>query len=752
MDKSITAIYVEDDDEWRENVKSYVQRHSRVKFSRFIARSSIAQAQADLNSVSGPLVIIMDLRLGSTGKLYYRGYHWLLEKLQNKVSTNASTTAFVISGYLHEGIKETLMLRGIPKTHLFDKSEWAEKRDEFITLLNEAVSKMDEIALENINIGAAGSTIDPYLLHTFEAVQENALNESNGKNIPKKVLPMLIRTKNKTWDYKDIPDLEVLGQVDNIFACSGSMKSIVALERDKNVIDVESSRFGGIIECEQSIPFVKADLIHSSLKGNGDKCIVAFIDNGVDILHEAFQDPVGKKTRILAVWDQTDPQGPPPTGQKIGTFHSEDFINSCIQKGRMPERLKPRDNHGTHVISIAAGSKTSMFTGGIAQESKIIVVIPNMDVDPDRPKSIGYSNSHLLALRFIRDFADERNLPVVINVSQGMNAGAHDGTSNLEKMFDAITDNGRIGGIVIVKSAGNERNQNGHAGLHLSGNSVDTLEWFSKDTPRFDDVIELWFNSNDLFVFRLVNPSLEKTDYIDLANPKRSGHFTSGNSYKITYTKYDPDNGDSRLLISIYRGSVSTMESGKWSLEIESQTIKASGEIHAWVERDSARSLNFLKHVSDNVTISVPGTAFHTITVGSVAKFAPFRLAEYSSFGPTRDGRNKPDLSAPGEEIVAAKNDNDLLSLSGTSMAAPHVSGAIALLFSHIYKEQFEKPETRQLNASQIQKIITQTTQNYSVMWHPGMGYGVLDVDALLREFIVNNRSVSQKASSNFGG
>lgn len=738
MDKSITAIYVEDDDEWRESVKSYVQKHSRVKFSKFIAKASIDQAQAELNSASGPLVIIMDLRLGSTGKLYYRGYHWLLEKLQSKVSANASTIAFVISGYLHEGIKETLTLKGIPKTHLFDKSEWAEKRDEFVSLLNEAVGKMDEIALGNINIGAAGSAIDPYLLHTFDAVKDVFSESIGAESISKTLLPMLVRTKNRTWNYRDVPDLEMLGQIDNIFACLGSTESIVALERDKDVVDVESSRASGVAECSHSIPFVKADLIHNDLNEKGDKCIIAFIDNSVDIFHEAFFDPITNKSRILAIWDQTDSRGLPPVGQKIGTFYDNDFINLCIEKGEIPSNLKPRDDHGTHVISIAAGGKTSEFVGGIAPEAKIIVVIPSLDVDPDRPVSIGYSNSHLLALSFIRDFAEKVNLPVVINVSQGMNAGAHDGTSNLEKAFDAITDNGRIEGVVVVKSAGNERNQSGHAKLQLRSKSFEKLDWKSRDVRRFSDVVELWFNSNDRFVFRLVSPGIEQSDYVDLENLKVSGRFTSGNSYRMSYTKYDPDNGDSRLLISIYAGSAESIEKGTWTLEIESQTVQAFGEIHAWVERDSARALSFLNHISEEITISVPGTSFHTITVGSVAKAVPFRLAEYSSFGPTRDGRKKPDLSAPGEEIIAAKTGNKLLSLSGTSMAAPHVSGALALLLSYINKQQAKKPTMRQINASQIQRIITQTSQNYSVNWHQGMGYGILDVEALLRDFLNN--------------
>jgi subtilisin family serine protease len=153
------------------------------------------------------------------------------------------------------------------------------------------------------------------------------------------------------------------------------------------------------------------------------------------------------------------------------------------------------------------------------------------------------------------------------------------------------------------------------------------------------------------------------------------------------------------------------------------------------LEETLNRELYFLDNMNDEVTITIPGTATHVITVGAIEVSAASPLMKaysHSSQGPDRKGQEKPEIVAPGVGVRAALVGSRLgvdpmsIAKSGTSVAAPHVTGAIALALSA--RARSGKP---QFNSYEIRVELRKSLRHLSV-WNESTGYGELDAMAFL--------------------
>jgi subtilisin family serine protease/tetratricopeptide (TPR) repeat protein len=545
------------------------------------------------------------------------------------------------------------------------------------------------------------------------------------------IRPLLIRVADPQWQPGGVADLSIESRLGTIVSAQGSDASVKQLLKDPDVIAVNDSAPAGIQECLVSVPFIRVAENYPGPGGpyveKGAKALIAIVDNGIDVLHQAFLDANGQ-SRIVGIWDQTDSTGAPPPNFSYGTYHDAAAIAGYTRNKATPAALGRNTKgggHGTHVASIAAGRKGGAFAGGVAPEAKILVVVA------DGQSPTGYSKSHVDALFFIDKFAKQLQLPVVVNVSQGMNAGAHDGLSLLEVAFDEFSGGGRRPGRVIVKSAGNERSNGGHAKVTLAPDALELLTWSRDPQALVSERLELWWNSADEIEFRLGTPTEEWTSWVGNANPNLASSYADGTPYNMEFTRRHIDNGDSQLRIKIGQ-SGQQVAPGTWQLELKSSKVPEGGEIHAWIERGVGEPSSFTSHANEEMTLSIPGTARTVITVGAVKAATPTRVGGFSSYGPTRDQRKKPEVCAPGLGVNAAKagTDTDVVAKDGTSMAAPHVTGAIALLLSHM--SELDQPIP---TASQITSAIRQKTINYTSNWDRGQGFGIVDVAALLAAF-----------------
>lgn len=565
--------------------------------------------------------------------------------------------------------------------------------------------------------------------------------------------PYLVRLATPTWTPPTgVTIRSLVGSVASVMATASGFAK---LRDDPMVVNAEASREAGMEEVDSSVPHVKGTDVHTrpDMAERGERAAVGVIDTGIDILHAAFDDANGA-SRIMGVWLQRDPTGPTPKDidpaaftQDYGTLYLASDIATYRQDHKDTGRAPPpglRDEfsgHGTHVSSIAVGRAFGTIGDGMAPDAKIVVVSAHNASDPDNPaepRSIGYSSSHVDALAFLKRVSlggtpvstDAR--PMAINVSLGMNAGAHDGQTTLEAAFDGITGGGRDPGLLIVKSAGNERMHCGHASAQIARNAAVEIEWNADGNSRRRDYLEAWYEPGDQIAFTLVTPLGDRIGPVDFDTPKAELE-SHGNHFSLAVSESHSDNGHNRLAISLERRTTDILP-GQWVLEMEGQEVLSrDGIVHIWAERIGRRSIEFA-NADRKVTLSVPGTAHSVVTVGACNSAMPMKLLKMSSLGLTRDGRPKPELCAPGEKITAAMANDALdgaVTKSGTSMAAPHVTGAVALAFS-----ARAKSGKRQVNAMQLQQKLRLTTQNFSPVHNPGFGSGILDAEKFFSEII----------------
>jgi endonuclease G len=569
--------------------------------------------------------------------------------------------------------------------------------------------------------------------------------------------PVQVRVRNLAWSPPQ--GVVVNSQVGPIYSLLATREAIGRMHADPGVFSLSLSRdldLPSVQECAVSIPFVHADAIHSgNLNEKGDSAVVGVIDLGIDILHEAFLDDEGD-SRIEAVWVQRDTSGPTPRQvhpnlytQDYGTLYTKEriqaFVNNDLINHNRTTPSSLRDpgpsaavdyGHGTHVASIAAGRAVGTFAGGMAPEARIAVVVPHMKTSPGSPPSMGYSNSHQDALAFLMAFHKARGLPIAVNVSLGMNAGAHDGTSDLEKVFDAITQNGKAEGFVVVKSAGNERGHRGHVQIQAAVGVCILVQWDSSSVLRESDYLEFWYHSHDELEFTVIDPAGNRSPTVRNAS-RNASYSSAGNDIHLKLTPHVPDNDDNRLVIQTIPVAA-PIQPGTWTLEVVAVSLgRENGRLDAWVERDDSRPVSFMQG-TDDTTLSIPGTAETVVCVSANNAATPLMLTPSSSYGPTRRNGPKPDLNAPGDRITAARSNSldhqAVVTLNGTSMAAPHVTGAMALVLSARHKKSLSDGTKRQFNAINLAGMVTRSSKYFNKLHNKATGYGALDALSFFRE------------------
>jgi len=499
---------------------------------------------------------------------------------------------------------------------------------------------------------------------------------------------------------------------------------------------------------------VKAPDARSAYNVTGRGVIFGSIDSGVDWRHGDFRRADGS-TRFKFFWDLSDPARTGPGG--VGRVYTEAQINAALQQG---SGVNARDTsgHGTHVAGTAAGNGLGTAGGtapgtfaGIAPEADLVAVKATRNGSDYRDDDL------LAAMLFIRDRAVELNEPFVINMSIGGQEGQRDGTEVMEVAIDNLLKEGA--GRQFVTSAGNTGSVTNHAGGVIAQGSEVTLPFIVSSSDP-DNGLQVIYGGGDTINLRLIKPNAA------VLGPVVFGaSLNSDSDVTISHSTSPTNNGARNALVKIKNPL-----SGIWKLVLTGERI-SNGRYDVWsTDRgltqfdpaiaDGIYEIGWPKGIQRGLVVAnfITKTQWVDVNGNMTVRSGPLGAAHFSSSaGPTRDGRLKPDLAAPGTRLMSALSadatrpaDSSIApggkyqALLGTSMSSPMVAGTIALMLQ----------ANRNLTPDQIRRLLLRTVINDNFTG-PAVsykyGYGKLNAFAAVKavvEGVASSEFVSVSAAS----
>ncbi len=540
-----------------------------------------------------------------------------------------------------------------------------------------------------------------------------------------------------------VPGFRMITSIGNIATGVLDLEALPVLASSSNVRYISPDQVVYPTD-DPGVVSVRAPRTRTRLGVTGKGVLLGIFDTGIDWTHTDFLDSEGN-TRIAAILDMSEPSGSLGPGDlgRAGPYggiavYRED-INAAL-KGQGNIRQKDYVGHGTHVAGTAAASPsgdTLNSLGGVAPGVSIVAI--KISRTP-RDSSLSDYNA-FLGVAFLDSLAWFSGMPAVANLSFGGSLGSHDGTSLFERDMQYFV-NDRYGssrhGRAMVVSSGNSRGSSRHASGDFAADGGDStvLELSITGGGSGDDEVRMQIWHSPFFNHRvreieiyspdgIMRASIEDGESLDVVTDAGliSGENAKGGIH--------PPSGDKLIYIYMTEGGGSQLATGTWRFVMHSN----EGTWDAYLASNSGLRAKFGSHVDETGTVNEPGTAESVITVGaysartgwwSLAGSAvpggttPGELTYFSSLGPTRDGRMKPEITAPGQWVMSSLSHDawplteplsifpSLLFVAsdsihgasrGTSFSAPHVAGVVAMLL--------EVDST--LTSDEIKALITST-------------------------------------------
>lgn len=520
-----------------------------------------------------------------------------------------------------------------------------------------------------------------------------------------------------------VPDTfepEILNDIKTVdwWSPSDVMSSLINITNNLNNGESISSSIGG--SYLETNPYLNV---------TGKGILVAVIDSGVDYLHKDLIDENGI-SKILYLWDQENNSKTPPEGMIFGSEFTREEINTAIQN---QDQSLSSDNTGTGTMAcgiIAGQGNINREYRGIAKDADLIVVKLREYKGIYYDDRISYFvTDFLAALTYVFKIAIKENKPLIINLTIGNMSAINIEASILETY--GIVDKS---GIVIVSGAGNE----GNTDIHYQGN-------VTREDGYTDVIIQNGNNRNleivirgrgpDKLFLQIISPSGDVSQTIRYAPDDRiyRGRFyIEKTSYTVLNTFPWLRSGDQNIRINL-----TDIKPGIWTLRISPEFI-IHGDFNVYLPNKSIidPSTRFVDSTS-SATITFIGLASPVITIGTYSDKTN-SLWIGSSKGNLSGNKVRPDIIAPGVDIISTYNFDEYNTATGTGVSSSIVCGSLALIMEYLQEESRVPKLSLFTEPLRTYLMIGATRQEIYTYPNISQGYGIFNLRDTFRQIARN--------------
>ena len=468
------------------------------------------------------------------------------------------------------------------------------------------------------------------------------------------------------------------------------------------------------------------------LNNQGEGVLIGFVDTGIHYMDPLFRSADGS-TRIIGIWDQTLP----PSSETSSFFpvlygcqYTAAQINLALNSDDPASIVPTRDEngHGTFLASIAAGNRDERagFSGAAPRASIAMVKLkPAKQYLRDfyliRDGADAYQeNDILMGVSYLYALAREYSMPLVVCIALGTNMGSHMGMSRLGQYLNQVS---LSNGSAVITAAGNETGARHHFRAVMDADTDEVTAELRVGEREAGFSMELWAENMGAYTVGFISPTGEVAREISVPlRGENTVSFLLEQTQITVYTQIADVSSGSQFIFMRFENPMS----GIWRILIRN-SLDIRETFHIWlpVRGFISDETYFLRPDPDTI-ITDPGNARYPITV-TAYDHTKNSIYIHASRGYSLSGQIKPDLAAPGVNILGASvSGRRLTRMSGTSVSAAHLAGAAAILLNWgVLNANYPY-----LNTPVLKSIFVRGAQRNPALTYPNreFGYGTLNL------------------------